>query len=68
MAPSQPSLPTNRVFVVQFRRQPPGAPARYDGRVEHLVSGQVARFQSLEELQAFMIRVLAEVQQQEDAP
>ena len=68
MAPSQPSLPSNQVFVVQFRVHPPGAPASYDGRVEHLVSGQVARFHSLEELLAFMTRVLAEVQQQADAP
>ena len=48
--------------------QPTGAPARYDGRVEHLVSGQVARFHSLEELLACMIRVLADVQHQADAP
>jgi hypothetical protein len=68
MAPSQPSLPTNRVFVVQFRTQPAGAPSRYDGRVEHLVSGQVARFHSLEELLAFMIRVLADVEHQADVP
>jgi hypothetical protein len=68
MAPSQPSLPTNRVFVVQFRTQPTGAPSRYDGQVEHLVSGQVARFHSLEELLAFMIRVLTDVQHQADAP
>jgi hypothetical protein len=60
---SQPSLPTNRVFVVQFRPQPTGAPS-YDGRVEHLVSGQVARFHSLEELLAFMVDVLADVQDQ----
>ena len=68
MAPSQPSLPTNRVFVVQFRIQPSGASSRYDGRVEHLVSGQVARFHSLEELLAFVVRVLAEVEHQTDAP
>ena len=68
MASSQPSLPTNRVFVVQFRSQPTGAPSRYDGRVEHLVSGQVARFHSLEELLAFMIQVLADVEHQADAP
>jgi hypothetical protein len=54
--------------VVQFRTQPPGEPSPYDGRVEHLVSGQVARFHSLEELLAFMVRVLSEVQQQGDAP
>jgi len=68
MAPSQPSLPSNRVFVVQFRIQPTGALSRYDGRVEHLVSGQVARFHSLEELLAFMIRVLNDVQHHADAP
>jgi len=62
--PSQPSLPTNRAFVVQFRAQPPGASSSYDGRVEHLVSGQVARFHSLEELLAFMVSVLADVQEQ----
>ena len=62
MTSSQPSLPSNRVFVVQFRRHSPGAPADYAGRVEHLVSGEVARFHSLEELLAFMLRVLADVQ------
>ena len=62
MAPSQPSLPSNRVFVVQFRRHPTGAPSSgYDGRVEHLVSGQAARCHALEALQAFMIWVLADV-------
>ena len=68
MAPSQPSLPSNRVFVVQFRLQPAGAPSPYDGRVEHLVSGQGARFHSLEELLAFMTRVLADIQHQAEAP
>jgi hypothetical protein len=68
MAPSPPSLPSNRAFVVQFRSPPAGELARYDGRVEHLVSGQVARFHSLEELLAFMIRVLSDVQHQADTP
>jgi hypothetical protein len=64
---SQPSLPTNRAFLVQFRTQPTGASA-YEGRVEHVVSGQVARFHSLEELLTFMIRVLTEVGGQSDTP
>jgi hypothetical protein len=64
---SQPSLPSNRVFVVQFRVQPPSAASSYDGRVEHLVSGQVARFHSLEELLGFMVSVLADVQEQPGA-
>jgi hypothetical protein len=65
---SQPSLPSNRVFVVQFRAQPTEASSSYDGRVEHVVSGQVARFHSLEELLGFMVSVLADVQAQSDSP
>jgi hypothetical protein len=62
MRSSQPALPANQAFVVQFRAPlSEGAPT-YDGRVEHLVSGQEARFHSLEELLAFMIRVLTDVQ------
>ena len=68
MPPSQPSLPSNRVFVVQFRTQSAGASSANDGRVEHLVSGQVARFHSLEELLAFMVGVLADVEEQSDSP
>ena len=56
MRQSQPSLPTNRAFLVQFRTQSSGA-WPYEGRVEHVVSGQVGRFHSLEELLTFMIRL-----------
>jgi hypothetical protein len=68
MTLSPPSLPSNRVFVVQFRLPSTEVLSRYDGRVEHLVSGQVARFHSLEELLAFMIGMLSEVDQQTDTP
>ena len=68
MPQPKPSLPTDRAFVVQFRAQPTGASSPYVGRVEHLVSGQVARFHSLEELLTFMTRVLTEVQGQWDPP
>jgi hypothetical protein len=54
-------LPTNRAFVVQVRAQPPGAPFAWDGRVEHVVSGQATYFHSLEELVAFICHVLADV-------
>jgi hypothetical protein len=67
MHSSQPALPTNRAFVVQFRAPPLEGSPTYDGRVEHLVSGQEARFHSLEEMLGFMIRVLTAVQQQSDA-
>jgi hypothetical protein len=67
MPQSQPSLPTNRAFLVQFRIQSTGA-SPHAGRVEHVVSGQVTRFHSLEELLAFMIRVLADVQDASGSP
>jgi len=51
--------------LVQFRIQSSGA-SPYEGRVEHVVSGAVARFRSLEELLAFMIRVLTDVQHRSD--
>ena len=53
-------LPTNRAFVVQFRAQPSGVPFVWDGRVEHVVSGQATHFHSLEEFVAFISRVLSE--------
>ena len=58
-----PSLPTNRAFVVQFRAQPADTPLSWEGRVEHLTSGQVLRFHASEELLAFLARVLTEVQE-----
>ena len=61
MLQPQPSLPTNRAFVVQFRAQPTAPALSWEGRVEHLSSGQVLRFHSPEELLAFLARVLTEV-------
>jgi hypothetical protein len=65
---SEPSLPSNRGFVVQFRAQPAGAASASDGRVEHVVSGQALRFHALAEWLAFMTRVLTEVEAQAGAP
>ena len=66
MSPSKPTLPSNQAFVVQFRTRPHGAPS-WGGRVEHLASYQVGRFHSLDELLAFMRRVLTEVEAQPGA-
>jgi hypothetical protein len=52
--------------VVQFRAPSAGESSSYDGRVEHLVSGQVARFHALEELLGFMVRVLADLDEQQE--
>ena len=62
MSQPQPTLPTNRAFVVQFRAQLSGASRGWEGRVEHVVSGQMTHFHSLEELLAFIRRVLPDVQ------
>jgi hypothetical protein len=48
-------------FVVRFRVGTALDGGRLTGRVEHIVSGQEARFESLEELLRFMTRVLTTV-------
>jgi hypothetical protein len=68
MAKSPPSLPTNRAFVVQFRAQPTDSTPFWEGRVEHLSSGQVLRFHSPEELLTFLTRVLTEVPEWPEVP
>jgi hypothetical protein len=62
MDPSQPTLPTNHAILVQFRAQSLETPMAWEGRVEHVVSGQVTHCHALEELLAFMQCVLASVQ------
>lgn len=51
-------------FVVQFRATTQVAQGQLVGRVEHVVSGQAARFGSSEELLAFITRVLGELSTQ----
>jgi len=58
-APS--SLSPYRAFVVQFRAETTLGQGRCTGRVEHVASGQVTRFASLEELLAFMAQVLTAI-------
>ena len=45
-------------FVVQFRVDAVVEQGHLTGRVEHVVSGQAADFQSLQTLLAFMARIL----------
>jgi hypothetical protein len=47
--------------VVQLRAEADIAQGRVVGRLEHVVLGQATHFQALEELLAFMARVLQEV-------
>ena len=60
-AKGQAPLSVHRAFVVHFRLSTDIAQGRIEGRVEHVVSGQAAHFSSLEELLAFMARVLTQV-------
>jgi hypothetical protein len=57
----RPSLPRQRAFVVQLHVEADLAVGRYAGRVEHVASGQAVHFHSLEQLLAFIARVLTEV-------
>jgi hypothetical protein len=61
----QVSLPAKRAFVVQIHADAKVEQGKWQGRVEHLVSYQATRFQSLEELLAFMLKVLSEPEQEE---
>lgn len=55
------ALPSNRAFVVQFRAQGEVLSLRYQGRVEHLASGQATHFSSRKELQRFIEHILTNV-------
>ena len=54
--PASPLLPP-WAFVVQFRVETDLAQGRCTGRVEHVVSGQAAHFQSVEELLAALSHI-----------
>jgi len=59
-AQGQPSLPTQRAFVVQLHSESKIEKGQFKGRVEHIVSGQSTHFSSMKALKAFMQRVLAD--------
>jgi len=61
----QVSLPAKRAFVVQIHADAKVEQGKWQGRVEHLESYQATRFQSLEELLAFMASVLTEIRSTE---
>ena len=60
----KPTLPVRRAFVVQLSAETEGEKGQWAGRVEHVVSGQATHFSSVEELLAFMTRVLHTVRAQ----
>ena len=58
MPTTQPAYPTQRAFVVQLHAETDVAQSEVRGRAEHIVSGQVTYFQTVEELAQFMVHVL----------
>ena len=52
-------------FVIQFRPETDAADGHFEGKVEHVASYEATRFQSLDELLAFIARVLTEVSNKE---
>jgi len=54
-------MSTQRAFVIQFRPETDVKQGRFEGRVEHVASGQAAHFHSLDELLAFLARVLTDL-------
>jgi hypothetical protein len=70
---SQPSkhpgpLSVYGAFVVQFDTHTDVARGHLAGRVEHVVSGQAADFQSLEMLLGFIAQVLCETRERSTEP
>jgi len=61
-------LPVERAFVVQLHATAEVAQARLVGRVEHVVSGQARHFHTLQELLAFMARVLTRLDAAPEEP
>ena len=50
-------------FVVQFRENTDIQAGRLEGKVEHIASYESARFHSVDELLAFMARVLTAIKE-----
>ena len=68
-ATDEAQLAARRAFVVQLRAGSEPAQRRLLGRVEHVSSGQATTFESLDELLAFIGRVLTQVdEQRQDRP
>jgi hypothetical protein len=67
-AESQSGLLPQGAFVVQFRVGSGIEPSRCAGRVEHIASGRAMSFRSQEELWAFTMQILTDVQAKPPKP
>jgi hypothetical protein len=58
MPTPQPVYPTQRAFVVQVHGEADVTQGEVRGRAEHIVSGQVTHFETVEALVQFIMEVL----------
>jgi hypothetical protein len=60
-------LPAKHAFVVQLSREALGTHDSFSGRAEHVVSGRATHFETVDELLAFIQRVLARLRQSRES-
>ena len=53
-------------FVIQFKPETDVESGRFTGRIEHVPSSRAIRFQSLEQVLAFIADMLAEIRRKEE--
>jgi hypothetical protein len=58
MSVQESTLPANQAFVVQFRSKLNVQLGQFQGRAEHVASGQVIHFNSQQELFDFIVSLL----------
>ena len=51
-------MSTQRAFVIQFGQRPAGSPDWFQGRVEHVGTGEATHFTSPRELLDFLFRLI----------
>jgi hypothetical protein len=66
-ADAQP-FPVQRAFVVQVHATAAVAHGQLAGRVEHVLSGRAAHFQTMDELLAFIARLLTALESAPEEP
>ena len=62
MTETRNTLPANRAFVIQFRPADEAGKLCFEGRIEHLTSGNAEFFTSMDELWAIIDHLLPDKQ------
>jgi len=67
-APDDQPFPVQRAFVMQVHATAAVAHGHLAGRVEHVLSGQAVHFQTMDDLLAFIARVLTRLEAAPEEP